>query len=54
MSWAGTEFRLQAQTNHLGVGLATNWFDYPGGENSLVTVPADPGLGAVFYRLVWP
>ena len=54
MSWAGTGFRLQAQTNSLGVGLATNWHDYPGGASSPVTVPANPAAGAVFYRLAWP
>ncbi|HOC57754.1 MAG TPA: choice-of-anchor Q domain-containing protein, partial [Verrucomicrobiota bacterium] len=54
LSWSATGFRLQAQTNSLGVGLSANWFDYPGGENSPVVVPADSAVGAVFYRLAWP
>jgi len=54
MSWSGDGFRLQAQTNSQGVGLATNWFDYPGGTTSPVTAPVASTRGAVFYRLVWP
>jgi len=54
INWIGTGFRLQAQTNSLGVGLTTNWFDYPGGTTSPVTVPVDPGQRSVFYRLAWP
>jgi hypothetical protein len=54
LSWSGSGFRLQAQTNGLGVGLSTNWFDYPGGESSPVTTPVDLTSHAVFYRLVWP
>jgi hypothetical protein len=47
---------LQAQTNHLGVGLTTNgWVAVPnsssGTSSSLPIVPANP---AVFYRLSHP
>jgi hypothetical protein len=54
LTWSGTGFRLQSQTNGPGSGLTTNWFDYPGGPTSPVTVPVDPQNGAVFYRLDWP
>ncbi len=48
-SWAGT-YKLQAQTNTAGA----NWFDYPGGTNSPVTVPFDGAQSTVLFRLVWP
>jgi hypothetical protein len=54
ITWSGTGFRLQSQTNGPASGLTTNWFDCPGGSASPVTVPVDPKNGAVFYRLVWP
>jgi hypothetical protein len=54
LCWTGAPHRLQAQTNDLAGGLTTNWFDYPGGTNSPVTVPVDSGSGSVFFRLVWP
>jgi len=54
MAWSGTGFRLQAQTNDPGVGITTNWFDYPGGTNSPLIIPIDPANPSVFYRLVWP
>jgi autotransporter-associated beta strand protein len=49
-SWTGS-FKLQAQTNSLGTGLGTNWFDYPGGGTSPVNVTVDPTKGSVFFRL---
>jgi len=54
ISWSGTGFRLQAQTNDPDVGVSTNWFDYPGGTNSPVIIPIDPANPSVFYRLVLP
>jgi hypothetical protein len=54
LSWNGVGFRLQAQTNGPGSGLTTNWFDYPGGPTSPVTVPVDSGNSSAFYRLIWP
>jgi len=45
-------YKLQAQTNSLGVGLGTNWADYPGGGTSPVTVPINATNGTVFFRLV--
>ena len=53
LSWSGAGYRLQAQTNGLSSG-PTNWFDYPGGTSSPVTVPVDSKNRSVFYRLVWP
>jgi autotransporter-associated beta strand protein len=49
-SWTGS-YRLQVQTNSLSSGLGTNWFDYPGGSSSPVTVPIDVTKGSIFYRL---
>jgi hypothetical protein len=54
LSWNGLGYRLQVQTNGPSSGLTTNWFDYPGGPSSPVTVPVDSGNGSAFYRLVWP
>ena len=50
-TWPGS-FKLQAQTNSLSTGLGTNWFDYPGGGASGVTVPVDAASPAVFFRLI--
>ena len=47
-SWSGP-FKLQAQTN--SVGLGTNWFDYPGGGSSPVSVPVNRANPTVFFRL---
>jgi hypothetical protein len=49
-SWTGA-FKLQSQTNALGTGLSTNWFDYPGGGTSPVSVPVDEANDSVFFRL---
>lgn len=50
-SWAGTGFRLQAQTNAITTGISNNWSDYPGGGTSPVVVPIDAANGTVFFRL---
>jgi autotransporter-associated beta strand protein len=53
-SWGGA-FQLQAQTNATGLKLgASNWFDYPGGNTSPITVPIDPANPAAFFRLRSP
>jgi hypothetical protein len=49
-SWTGS-YKLQAQTNTIGVGLSTNWYPYPGGNVSPITVPISTANGAVFYSL---
>jgi len=51
-SWTGTGFKLQAQTNSINVGLASNWSDYPGGSTSGVTSTIDPAQPTVFFRLI--
>jgi hypothetical protein len=51
-SWTGA-FKLQSQTNSLGVGLSTNagsWFDYPDASNP-VNVDINPANPTVFFRL---
>jgi fibronectin-binding autotransporter adhesin len=53
-SWTNASFKLQSQTNTLGVGISTNWGDYPGGGSSPVNVPVDAAQGAVFFRLTTP
>jgi len=49
-TWTGT-FKLQSQTNSLSGGLTTNWFDYPGGSTSGVSVSINPTNPTVFFRL---
>jgi autotransporter-associated beta strand protein len=52
-SWTGS-YKLQAQTNNINTGLSNNWFDYPGGNSSPVTVGINPANAAVFFRLSTP
>jgi len=54
LAWDGTGFRLQVQTNSLGINNPTNWYDYPGGTVSPVVISHDPATPSVFYRLVTP
>jgi len=57
LSWPAdhTGWRLQAQTNSLATGLATNWVDVTGSTlvNSVTNV-INPAKPAVFYRMVYP
>ena len=57
LSWPAdhTGWRLQAQTNGLGIGLGTNWSYVPGSTatNSL-SLPLDLHNGSAFYRLAYP
>jgi autotransporter-associated beta strand protein len=57
LSWPAdhTGWRLQAQTNPPGVGLRTNWADYPGSTtvNSITTTISRTN-GSVFYRMIYP
>jgi hypothetical protein len=53
LSWSGEGYRMQAQTNGLSSG-PMNWFDYPGGTTSPITIPVNSANRSVFYRLVWP
>jgi autotransporter-associated beta strand protein len=52
-SWTGS-FKLQSQTNTLGIGLTGTWFDYPSGGSSPVNITVNPGNPSVFYRLSTP
>jgi hypothetical protein len=45
-------YKLQSQTNSFNAGLGTNWWDYPGGSASGVTVPIGVTNGVVFFRLI--
>jgi len=57
LSWPADHlgWRLQAQTNALGVGLGTDWADVPNSsETNSLNVPTDLNNGSVFYRLVYP
>jgi len=57
LSWpdAYIGFVLQVQTNQLNVGLSSNWYSIPDSEYTLSAyVPIDPGVPAVFFRLVSP
>jgi fibronectin type 3 domain-containing protein len=48
-------WRLQSQTNTLGTGLGTNWFDVPGSTaTNSMNLPMDSFSGSVFYRLIFP
>ncbi len=52
LSWSDPSFHLQVQTNSPAGGF-TNWFDYPLGSASPVTIFMDPNH-ALFLRLVSP
>lgn len=48
-----TGWQLQAQTNHLGLG--TNWVPVAGSSlTNFWSVPMDPSVGSVFFRLSHP
>jgi len=49
-SWSGP-FKLQSQTNSISVGLSSNWFNYPSGSTSPVSVTINPTNATVFFRL---
>jgi fibronectin-binding autotransporter adhesin len=53
LSWPGDHvgWRLQVQTNNLG----TNWLDVPNSRSiNQIILTVDPGVGSVFYRMVYP
>jgi hypothetical protein len=48
-------WRLQAQTNSVGQGLGTNWWDVAGSTlTNQMTIPINKTDGSVFYRLIYP
>lgn len=57
LSWPDDHagWRIEAQTNHLNIGLGTNWTTLAGSAaTNQVWLPILPGAGAVFYRMVYP
>ncbi len=57
LSWPAdhTGWRLEVQTNNLGVGLGANWFTIPASTTTnLMQIPVAPAQGSVFYRLAYP
>lgn len=45
-------WRLQVQTNTL---LSTGWVDVPGATmTNQITIPVNPSMGGVFYRMIFP
>ncbi|HWI59244.1 MAG TPA: autotransporter-associated beta strand repeat-containing protein, partial [Bacillota bacterium] len=57
LSWPADHlgWRLQVQTNAVGVGLGTNWVAVPGSEAVTATnLTIDPANDSVFYRIVYP
>ena len=57
MSWPEdhTGWILQGQTNAIGVGLTTTWYNVPDtSTTNRVFIPLDPANGSAFYRLVSP
>ena len=57
ISWPADHvgWRLEGQTNSIGVGLSNNWFTVPGSaDTNHMILPIGTANGAVFYRLVYP
>ena len=54
-SWpSGLGWRLQAQTNAIATGLATNWAYLTDGSVSSTNITVDPSAPTVFFRLAHP
>lgn len=56
LSWDETVgvYKLQSQTNRSGIGLTSNWWDYPSDGAMPVSVPISAADEAVFFRLITP
>jgi hypothetical protein len=57
VSWPAdhTGWRLQSQTNAIGVGLRSNWVDVAGSTSvNQLTIPISRANGSVFFRMVYP
>ncbi|HNQ72869.1 MAG TPA: cadherin domain-containing protein [Verrucomicrobiota bacterium] len=57
LSWPADQigWRLECQTNSLGVGISTNWFTVPNSTSTnLLLLPIEPAEGSVFFRLAYP
>lgn len=54
LSWpAGEGWRLQMQTNSLGVGLSTNWIYVTDGSTSSTNIAVNPANGGAYFRLIY-
>ena len=57
LSWPAdhTGWRLQVQTNTLGVGLSSNWVTVPGSTAvNQLAFPVSQANGTVFFRMIYP
>ena len=56
LSWPSeyVTYSLQGQTNTPAAGLAPVWYAVPGVSNNSYTMPLDPTVGSMFFRLVKP
>ncbi len=57
LSWPADHlgWSLQVQTNSLNTGLGTNWTTIPNSATTnQLSLPIDPGVGGVFFRLIYP
>lgn len=57
LSWPADHlgWSLQTQTNSLSTGLGTNWTTISdSATTNQLSLPIDPGVGGVFFRLVYP
>lgn len=57
LSWPDDHvgWRLEVQTNSVGIGLGTNWIEVPGSDiTNRMSFPLDPTAPSVFYRMVLP
>jgi PKD repeat protein len=57
LSWPSDHigWQLQMQANPPGVGLGTNWVDVANSTTTnQITIPIDPTVGNVFYRMIYP
>jgi len=56
ISWPADHigWRLEVQTNTLGLGLSPNWVSLGYETTNAASCPVDPGPGSVFYRLAYP
>ena len=57
LAWPGdhTGWRLEGQTNPIGVGLTTNWVTVSGSSlTNEIFMPVSPTNGSVFFRMAYP
>ena len=47
-------YHVEVQTNNLTSGFGTNWISLGYNTTNTVSFPLSPGIGSMFYRLVYP